>query len=168
MPILELYHTRISESLDAFEAISSYFVRAVPGALSGQSSSADSKRATAGIEGSSRLIKGYVSAKWVAMIMLSWGEDIVRLFSAFPDFGLVLISCQFFLELWHTICERAALRSRVKEVDALPDPSALRDEGTIFDELVKQYNTLAERAETMLIKQICGEVESDLKAHLFK
>lgn len=53
-------------------------------------------------------------------------------------------------------------------MDALPDPSAVRDEGTIFDELVKQYNALAERAETMLIKQICGEVESDLKAHLFK
>ncbi len=50
----------------------------------------------------------------------------------------------------------------------MPDPSAVRDEGTIFDELVKQYNALAERAETMLVKQICGEVESDLKAHLFK
>ncbi|KLO20039.1 hypothetical protein SCHPADRAFT_863786 [Schizopora paradoxa] len=150
VPILELYHTRISESLDAFEALSSYFVRAVPGALSGQSSSADSKRATAGTEGSSRLIKGYVSAKWTAVVMSNWGEDI------------------FFLELWHSICERAALRSRVREVDALPDPSVVRDEGTIFDELVKQYNALAERAETMLVKQICGEVESDLKAHLFK
>jgi len=150
VPILELYHTRISESLDAFEALSSYFVRAVPGALSGQSSSADSKRATTGIEGSSRLLKGYVSARWLAMVMTNWGEDI------------------FFLELWHTIREKAALRSRVREVDSLPDPSAVRDEGTIFDELVKHYNALAERAETMLVKQICGEVESDLKAHLFK
>lgn len=78
VPILELHHTRISESLDAFEALSSYFVRAVPGALSGQSSSADSKRATTGIEGSSRLLKGYVSARWLAMVMTNWGEDIVR------------------------------------------------------------------------------------------
>jgi len=150
VPILEHYHTRISESLDAFEALSSYFVRAVPGALSGQSTNADPKRATTGIEGSSRLIKGYVGAKWVAMVMQNWGENI------------------FFLELWQTIRERAALRSRVKEVDSLPDPGASRHEGTIFDELVKQYNSLAKRAETMLVKQICGEVESDLKAHLFK
>lgn len=72
------------------------------------------------------------------------------------------------MELWHQICEKSSLRSRVEEVDALPNPSSAKDEGTIFEELVSQYNKLADRAESMLVRQICGEVEADLKTHLFR
>ncbi|KAI5123752.1 hypothetical protein M0805_000343 [Coniferiporia weirii] len=151
VPILELYHTRISESLDAFETLSSFLVHAVPGALAGQAGHGrDAKNMTGGVEGLQRLVKAYASARWMATVMTSWGEDM------------------FFLELWHQICEKASLRSRVEDVDALPNPNVANDEGTIFEELVSQYNKLAERAEGMLIRQICGEVESDLKAHLFK
>ena len=78
VPILELYHTRISESLDAFETLSSFLVRAVPGNLAGQASSGSgNKNMTAGVEGSHRLIKAYVSARWMASVMASWGEDLV-------------------------------------------------------------------------------------------
>ena len=78
VPILELYHTRISESLDAFETLSSFIVRAVPGALAGQvGHGRDVKGMTAGVEGSQRLTKAFVSAKWMAGIMGSWGEDLV-------------------------------------------------------------------------------------------
>ncbi|THH05559.1 hypothetical protein EW145_g4700 [Phellinidium pouzarii] len=151
VPILELYHTRISESLDAFETLSSFLVRAVPGALAGHAGHGrDSKSMTVGVDGSQRLVKAYVSAKWMAIVMALWGEDI------------------FFLELWHQICEKASLRSRVEDVDALPNPNDVKDEGTIFAELVAQYDKLTERAENMLVRQICGEVEADLKAHLFK
>lgn len=77
-PILELYRTRISESLDAFETLSSFLVRAVPGALAGQAGHGrDAKGMTAGVEGSQRLLKAFVSAKWVSEIMASWGEDVV-------------------------------------------------------------------------------------------
>ena len=78
VPILELYHTRISESLDAFETLSSFLVRAVPGALAGQSGhGTDTKRMTTGVEGVQRLVKAFVSAKWMGGVMASWGEDVV-------------------------------------------------------------------------------------------
>lgn len=81
MPILELYHTRISESLDAFETLSSFLVRAVPGALAGQAGHGrDGKSMTTGVEGAQRLMKAYVSAKWIAGVMAGWGEDMVSSF----------------------------------------------------------------------------------------
>ena len=169
MPILELYHTRISESLDAFETLSSFLVRAVPGALAGQSGPGrDPKNMTSGVEGSQRLVKAYVSAKWVGSVMAAWGEDLVcvNVCSLLIKFDKLLL--QFFLELWHQICEKASLRSRVEGVDGLPDPNGSKDEGTIFDELVSQYNKLADRAESMLIRQVCGEVEAELKTHLYR
>lgn len=54
------------------------------------------------------------------------------------------------------------------DVSVLPDPENHRDEGTIFDELVAQYESLSERAETMLLKQITGEIEADLKPHFIQ
>ncbi|KAH8120467.1 TIP-1 family-domain-containing protein [Phellopilus nigrolimitatus] len=151
VPILELYHTRISDSLDAFETLSSFLVRAVPGSLAGQAGHGrDTKNMTAGVEGTQRLIKAYVSARWIAGVMAAWGEDM------------------FFLELWHQICEKASLRSRVEDINSLPNPNVVNEEGTIFEELVTQYNKLAERTESMLVRQICGEVEADLKAHIYK
>lgn len=79
VPVLEQYHTRISESLDAFETLSSFFVRAVPGALAGQAGhGTDAKRMTTGIEGVQRLVKALVSAKWMTSVMQVWGEDVVR------------------------------------------------------------------------------------------
>ena len=75
IPILEQYHTRISSSLDAFEALSSTLMRAVPGALAGQAGHQfDRKRLTDGVEGLQRLLKAFVSARWITMAMQSWGE----------------------------------------------------------------------------------------------
>ena len=79
VPVLELYHTRISESLDAFETLSSFLVRSVPGALAGQAGhGTDTKRMTTGVQGVQRLVKAFVSAKWMAGVMGAWGEDVVR------------------------------------------------------------------------------------------
>ena len=59
--------------------VASFLVRAVPGALAGQvGHGRDAKGMTAGVEGSQRLVKAYVSARWMAGIMTSWGEDMVR------------------------------------------------------------------------------------------
>ncbi|KAL5535279.1 hypothetical protein ACEPAF_3373 [Sanghuangporus sanghuang] len=149
--ILEMYHSRISDSLDAFETLSSFLVRAVPGALVGQPSHGmNGKNLTAGVESSQRLIKAYVSSRWIVHVMSSWGEDI------------------FFLELWQQIREDISLWNQIKSIGALPDPSVVNDEGTIFEALIFRYNKLAEHAEDLLVKQITGEVEADLKAHLFK
>lgn len=75
IPILESYRSRISSSLDAYETLSSSFVRAVPGALAGQSGNA--ARLTSGVDGLSRLVKALVSAKWMVAAMQGWGEDLV-------------------------------------------------------------------------------------------
>ena len=72
------------------------------------------------------------------------------------------------LELWQEIRDKSALRNIAKGSKVLPDPDGCKDEGTMFDDLIEQYKELAERAEKMLIRQISGEVEADLKPHLDK
>ncbi|THH21006.1 hypothetical protein EW146_g461 [Bondarzewia mesenterica] len=149
LPLLEMYHGRIASSLDAFETLSSTLVRAVPGALSGDGR--DKGRLTSGVEGVMRLCKALVSAKFVSDAMEVWGEDV------------------FFLELWAEINRRASLRVRAETHPALPDPKDMSTEapdGTIFEELIQQYEKLVSRAEDIIVQQVYGEVEGTLKAHL--
>ena len=80
LPLLEHYHARISSSLDAFETLSSTFLRAVPGALGSDSGRTQSKSLTSGVEGVQRLCKALVSAKYTAAAMEAWGEDLVGRF----------------------------------------------------------------------------------------
>ncbi|KAF8528017.1 RINT-1 family protein [Hysterangium stoloniferum] len=157
IPILESYHSRISSSLDAFETLSSSFVRAVPGALAGQvGHNTDSRSLTSGVEGVGRLVKAGVSAHYIAGAMDRWGEDM------------------FFLELWSEINERAALRARAEIHPLLPDPLSkmataqdveVVSKGTIFQELVSQYQTLGRRAEDMIVRHVHTEVETASKAY---
>jgi len=82
--------------------------------------------------------------------MATWGEEL------------------FFLELWTEINHKASLRSRAESIASLPDPKGAHSdvpEGTIFEELVSQYDKLSERAEELIIQTICAEVEVGLKAH---
>lgn len=78
IPILEHYHTRISGSLDAFETLSLSLLSVVPGALAGQvGHQGDTKRLTSGVDGLQRLIKAFVSARWITIAMQQWGEQTV-------------------------------------------------------------------------------------------
>ncbi|KAI0706059.1 RINT-1 family protein [Cytidiella melzeri] len=151
LPLLESYHARISSSLDAFETLSSSFMRAVPGSLGAETGrTKDSKSLTTGVEGVQRLCKALVSAKYAAAAMEAWGEDL------------------FFLELWAEINRKANLRSRAVAAPSLPDPKGSDEdvpEGTIFEELVVQYNKLVIRAEDLIVHTVTGEVEAGLKAH---
>lgn len=82
LPLLEAYLSRIAGSLDAYERLSSSFVRAVPGALAGQvGHGVDSKRLTSGVEGLTRVVKALVSARWIKAAMDAWGEDLVCIFT---------------------------------------------------------------------------------------
>ncbi|KAJ7139717.1 TIP-1 family-domain-containing protein [Mycena epipterygia] len=157
IPLLENYYGRILSSLDAFETLSSAFVRAVPGALSvslgGRDDGTvkvDTRRLTDGVEGVQRLCKAWLSAKYLETAMEGWGEEL------------------FFLELWTEINHRASLRSQALAASSLPDPRAVGSavpQETVFEELVAQYETLVHRAEDMIVQQVCGEVEGGLKAH---
>ncbi|KAJ6501627.1 TIP-1 family-domain-containing protein [Mycena vitilis] len=156
IPLLENYHGRIFASLDAFETLSSAFVRAVPGALSvslGRDDGTvkvDARRLTDGVEGVQRLCKAWLSARYLEAAMDGWGEEL------------------FFLELWTEINRRASLRSQALAASSLPDPrsgGSTAPQETVFEELVGQYRLLVNRAEDMIVQQVCGEVEGGLKAH---
>ncbi|KAJ6574637.1 TIP-1 family-domain-containing protein [Mycena capillaripes] len=156
IPLLENYYGRILASLDAFETLSSAFVRAVPGALSvslGRDDGTvkvDARRLTDGVEGVQRLCKAWLSARYLEVAMEGWGEEL------------------FFLELWTEINRRASLRSQALAASSLPDLRAVGSaapQETVFEELVTQYRVLVHRAEEMIVQQVCGEVEGGLKAH---
>lgn len=84
MPILEQYYDRISASLDAFETFSNALVRAVPGALGVSlgskeevSVNIDTRKLTSGVDGTQRLCKALLSAKFIEAAMEGWGEEVV-------------------------------------------------------------------------------------------
>jgi hypothetical protein len=86
LPILDLYIQRIVSSLDAYETLSSAFVRAVPGALAVSFGTkdeggvnVDTSKLTAGIEGVQRLCKAFLSAAFLESALEGWGEDLVLL-----------------------------------------------------------------------------------------
>lgn len=176
MPIAELYYQRISASLDAFETLSSVFVRAVPGALASVSSvtatesgaRVDTTRLTSGVEGVQRLCKALVSARFVEFALRTWGEDVVSNSSYVCVGGMSECSCQFFVELWTEICRDSSLRSKAETCPSLPSPEASEEEApdsAVFDVLADNYLALASRAEDMIVQQICTEVESMLRPH---
>ncbi|KDN49481.1 hypothetical protein RSAG8_02183, partial [Rhizoctonia solani AG-8 WAC10335] len=158
VPILEAYYGRISSSLDAFETLSSSFVRAVPGALAGQvGAGVDTRKLTSGHEGLQRLLKAYASASAIKNAMREWGDSI------------------FFLELWTEINERSALRAKVDAHPSLPQttPASTAEEvhGTLLvvsSDLISQYVSIVTRAEDMMIRHVCSEVEGELKGYFAK
>ena len=82
VPVLELYRSIIADTLEDFEQRSSFLVRAVPGGLVSQSTrGAEGKKAASEAGESQRLLKAYVSAKWMASVISGWGEDMVSTFS---------------------------------------------------------------------------------------
>ncbi|TFK36815.1 TIP-1 family-domain-containing protein [Crucibulum laeve] len=158
LPLLEAYRERVSSSLDAFETLSSAFVRAVPGALSVSLSgrddgtvNVDSRKLTSGVQGVERLCKALLSAAYIALSMEGWGEEL------------------FFLELWADMNQNPLLRTRIKENALLPSPIAVDatdvPQETVFEEVISRYQKLIVRAEDMIVQQVCGEVESVLRTH---
>ncbi|KAH9912248.1 RINT-1 family protein [Epithele typhae] len=151
LPLLESYLGRISSSLDAFETLSSSLMRAVPGALGAGDGRGGTGNLTSGVEGTQRLCKALVSAKYLAGVMEMWGEDL------------------FFLELWEEINRRAALRTKAGTVALLPNPNGSESdlpEGTIFEELIRLYSATTGRAEDMVAGSVTSEIESGLRPHL--
>ncbi|WWD01416.1 hypothetical protein V866_008360 [Kwoniella sp. B9012] len=157
LPILQAYQTRISGSLDAFETLSSAFVRAVPGALAGNTRSGvhiDQAKLTSGKNGLQRLMKAWLSGQWIQEGMTKWGDEL------------------FFVEVASNLASSQALKYRYSSDPLLP--SALKhtsstevDPSTsVFDVLIERYDHLTSRAEDMIVRLITVETENDLKQHL--
>lgn len=78
VPLLKAFHGRVAGSLDAFETLSSAFVRAVPGALSSHAGNmSDPAKMTRGVNGLQRLAKAWISAAWVRDAIVTWQDEIV-------------------------------------------------------------------------------------------
>jgi len=78
---------------------------------------------------------------------------------------------QFFLELWTEINHKASLRARAETHPSLPslnNPSSDATDGTIFEELVHQYEKLVTRTEDMIVQLVCTEVEVAWKTHFVR
>ncbi|ODO11585.1 hypothetical protein I350_00367 [Cryptococcus amylolentus CBS 6273] len=159
MPLLVTYHARVSSSLDAFETISSAFVRAVPGALAGNTRSGlniDQKALTSGKAGAERLCKAYLSAEWISEALRQWSDSV------------------FFIELSSDLQKSTALKWKVQSDPLIPQalktPAIPASDdhvsGSIFEVIIDRYSQLSSRAEDMIVKLVTVEVENDLKQHL--
>ncbi|OCF36565.1 hypothetical protein I316_01816 [Kwoniella heveanensis BCC8398] len=160
LPILQTYHTRISGSLDAFETLSSAFVRAVPGALAGNTRSGihiDQTRLTTGRNGLERLIKAWLSGRWVVEGMRKWSDDL------------------FFVELSADFSAASSIKWKYAHEPLLPasikGTSAVAGtpasaSASVFDILIERYDNLTYRAEDMIVRLVTVEVENELKQHL--
>ncbi|GJJ09548.1 hypothetical protein Clacol_003771 [Clathrus columnatus] len=149
LPVLELYHSRISVSLDAFESLSTSFVRAVPGALVQQiGHGVNSSTSTSSLDGLDKLVRAAISASYITIMLEKWSEDV------------------FFLELWSEINTRVASRNTTIS-SSLPIRSLEQDSihGAIFQELIDQYHKLIQRAESIIVNHICSEVELGGRAY---
>ncbi|OXM81277.1 hypothetical protein C364_01141 [Cryptococcus neoformans Bt63] len=157
-PILATYQARISGSLDAFETLSSAFVRAVPGALSGNTRTGinfDQRTLTSGKIGVERLVKALLSSDWVGEAMRKWADGI------------------FFVELSNDLQNSTALKWKIQSDPLVPQsikaPTAADtsyQSASVFDVLIGQYEQLSRRAEDMIVKLVTVEVENELKQHL--
>ncbi|KAG9013900.1 hypothetical protein FRB93_000281 [Tulasnella sp. JGI-2019a] len=150
LSLLEAYLSRITGSLDAYERLSSSFVRSVPGALASQvGHGVDTRHMTSGVEGLSRLVKALVSGRWIKAAMEGWGEDL------------------FFLEMWQGIQENPVLRARVESNPWFPPCHSIEHETdhALFDAFVTRYDSLSDRAEEMIANQVCSEIEGELKGY---
>ncbi|WWD15898.1 hypothetical protein CI109_100322 [Kwoniella shandongensis] len=158
LPILTAYHLRISSSLDAFESLSSAFVRAVPGALSGNTRSGihiDQTKLTSGKAGLERLLKAWLSGKWLDEGMRKWADDL------------------FFVEMSSDLKAATSLKYKFASDPLLPQAikfsSPVGDADTtvsLFDVLIDRYDILCNRTEEMVVRLVTVEVENDLKLHL--
>ncbi|KAK4688656.1 RAD50-interacting protein 1, partial [Tremellales sp. Uapishka_1] len=155
LPLLNSYQSRISGSLDAFETLSSAFVRAVPGALSGTTRGGvhiDQQRLTGGKAGLERLVKANISAAWSLAALKSWADDV------------------FFVEISTDLRSAPQLRWKIRSDALLPRPIKEGDPpdstASVFDVLIGKYEHLVSRSEDMIVRHVSVEVENDLKVHL--
>ncbi|WVR05282.1 hypothetical protein IAU60_002294 [Kwoniella sp. DSM 27419] len=158
-PQLVTYHSRVSGSLDAFENLSSVFVRAVPGALAGNTRSGihiDQAKLTTGKNGLERLIKAWLSGRWVAEAMRKWADDLffVELAAGFSSSVTTK---------WKYVSDPLVPAS-IKS--ATPGDLTVVSHASVFEVLLQRYDTLGSRAEDMIVRIVTAEVESDLKLHL--
>nr|ODN88505.1 hypothetical protein L204_06360 [Cryptococcus depauperatus CBS 7855] len=156
LPILANYLARISSSLEAFENVSSAFMKTVPGALTGagntmSGATIDQRSLTSGKAGLDKLIKAYLASKWMEQVMESWGDST------------------FFAEMTRNLQTSVVLKWKIQSEPLLPQSiksSTIEEKTTVFDVLIQQSQRICQRAEDMIVKLVTVEVEDQLRQHL--
>jgi hypothetical protein len=142
VPILTDYHARVAGSLDAFETLSSTFVRVIPGALGPKKN--DSR--LVGSAGLEKLVKAQVSANYIVAAVRAWSNELVSEMPLAED--VKTDNFQLFVDM----------SADVAGTDA--------GAASVWDPAMAQYASLSARAEDMIVRLISSEVETDLKQHL--
>lgn len=138
LPLLNRYHDLIVSSLDAFESFSATLVRAVPGALAMGSSGSDE-----------------VNMRPVTTTAIRDVSGIQRLCKAILSAELIQMALRkwdeepIFVELWDQMNETHTL------------------DASLFEVMIDRFAALITRGQDMIVRQAYGEIESDLKVHLF-
>jgi hypothetical protein len=90
----------------------------------------------------------------------------------FPLFSFVTLTItisKFFLDLWTQMNSDPTLQGQVEKCPLLPQLVVEAEDvptSTVFEEMISRYTKVVVRAEDMIVQQICGEVESNFRAHL--
>lgn len=151
LPLLSSYHGRINASLEAFETLSSAFVRAVPGALANSRAGInyDQSRLTGGTSGLQRLLKALLSARWILAALKIWADD------------------PFYVEISLEIQNTPSIRWRLQGEPLISTAlHTAESAASIFDVLIERFKALTSRAEDMTVRLISVEVENDLREHM--
>lgn len=142
--ILDKYYERLSESLDAFESMSSGLVRAVGGI------SAENAKLVSGLNGLERLCRIYGSIAYLIRSLEKWGQDL------------------FFVELWEDISrvnERSDQKSITTKESSITIPEDEDNEGTLFDETVISFQKLLNRVILNINNLIGKEIKSSMREY---
>lgn len=150
--IFDLFHSRLRESLSAYQTLSSSIGRTVQGA------SRESQTELQGLGGVERLCRIYGSAEYLEKKMRDWSDDV------------------FFLDLWDELQDRARRNNGDRN---LAGPMSVEhvaertssvvgsdeDTGALFDETAGAYRQLRVRTEDVLQDKLISNVREALKPY---
>lgn len=149
--IFDSFHSRLSDSLEAYLTITSSIARTVQGV------SRESQAEMQGLGGLERLCRVYGSAEYLEKKMRDWSDDI------------------FFLELWEELQDRARANTgknlagpmTVEAVAERTSSSVGSDEdtGALFDETAGAYRRLRVRSEGIMQDMLIYSIRDTLKPY---
>lgn len=152
--ILDQYHGRLSDSLDAYQTIMSPLGRRLHGV------SKEMKAEVEGVAGLESLCKVYGSAEHIITTLNEWSNDEVS--CPLLSYRRVLIGLQFFVTMWEELQQRAKSTSvddnlagqmtyaTVKESTSTAVGSDT--EGSVFDTTIEGFSRLQKRALDFLMQ----------------
>ena len=150
--IFDLFHTRLRDSLSAYQTLTSSIGRNLQGA------SRETQAELQGIGGFERLCRIYGSAEYLEKKMRDWSDDV------------------FFLELWDELQDRARRNTGERNLagDMTVEHVAERtsstvgseeDTGALFDETAGSYRKLRVRTEDVLQDKLVAGLRDALRPY---